>query len=71
MPIPADRALDWFALHREILPTWDQALAVEPEFQAIGRHSIQELTDAMPKYLDRWPRDRQGEARFRIELLVT
>ena len=66
-----DRALDWFARNREILPTWDQALAAEPEFQAIGRHSIQELTDAMPQYLNRWPRARHGEARFRVELLVT
>lgn len=65
------RALHWFYRNREILPTWDQALAAEPEFQAIGRHAIQELTDAMPRYLDRWPKARQDEARFRVELLVT
>ena len=66
-----NRALDWFYRNREILPTWDQALAAEPEFQSIGRRAIQELSDAMPRYLDRWPRTRQGEARFRVELLVT
>ena len=65
------RALDWFHRNREILPTWDQALAAEPEFQAIGRRAIRELTDAMPQYLDRWPSSQQGEARFRVELLVT
>ncbi|GAA4811699.1 TetR/AcrR family transcriptional regulator [Tomitella cavernea] len=65
------RALDWFDRNREILPTWDEALAAEPEFQAVGRRSIVELTAAMPHYLARWPEGRQDEARFRVELLVT
>lgn len=65
------RALDWFDRNREILPTWDQAMAAEPEFRAIGRRSITELTEAMPAYLARWPEDRRAEARFRVELLVT
>lgn len=64
-------ALDWFSTNRDILPAWDEALAVEPEFQAIGRASITALSDAMPGYLSRWPESRRAEARFRIELLVT
>lgn len=65
------RALDWFDRNRDILPTWDEALAAEPEFQSIGRDSIMELTAAMPSFLSRWPADRRDEARFRVELLVT
>ncbi|MGO3326723.1 TetR/AcrR family transcriptional regulator [Gordonia sp. (in: high G+C Gram-positive bacteria)] len=64
-------ALDWFSTNRDILPAWDEALAVEPEFHAIGRASITALSDAMPGYLARWPANRRDEARFRIELLVT
>lgn len=65
------RALDWFDRNREILPTWDEALAAEPAFREIARGSITELTEAMPAYLARWPQDRRDEARFRVELLVT
>lgn len=65
------RALAWFDRNRDILPTWDEALAAEPGFQPVGRESIAMLTDAMPAYLGRWPEGRRDEARFRIELLVT
>lgn len=65
------RALDWFCANRDILPAWDEALAVEPSFRGVGRESIVALTDAMPAYLARWPEERRDEARFRIELLVT
>ncbi|EGD53925.1 TetR/AcrR family transcriptional regulator [Gordonia neofelifaecis] len=65
------RALEWFAANRDILPAWDEALQVEPEFRRVGRESITALTDAMPDYLARWPADRHDEARFRVELLVT
>ncbi|MCF8587483.1 TetR/AcrR family transcriptional regulator [Gordonia liuliyuniae] len=64
------RALDWFVRNRDILPTWDEALAVEPSFRKVGRESIIALTDSMPEYLARWPAGRRGEARFRVELLV-
>ncbi len=65
------RALDWFDRNRDILPTWDEALAAEPEFQTVARDSIVALTAAMPRYLARWPAGRRDEARFRVELLVT
>lgn len=65
------RSLAWFERYKGILPAWDEALALEPEFKEIARNSIYELLDAMPLYLARWPADRQDEARLRIELLVT
>ncbi|MGV9679671.1 TetR/AcrR family transcriptional regulator [Nocardia sp. NPDC003482] len=64
------RAIAWFFEHKELLPAWDEATAVEPEFRAAARAGISALSDRMTSYLSRWPADRRDEARLRIELLV-
>ncbi|MFF0491829.1 TetR/AcrR family transcriptional regulator [Nocardia sp. NPDC004068] len=64
------RAIGWFFEHKELLPAWDEATAVEPEFRAAARAGISALSDRMTSYLSRWPADRRDEARLRIELLV-
>ncbi|WP_137725015.1 TetR/AcrR family transcriptional regulator [Prescottella subtropica] len=65
------RALAWFEENQEILPAWDEAVALEPEFKQVARRAIDDLADAMPRYLDRWGTGRRDEARLRIELLVS
>lgn len=65
------RALAWFEENQAILPAWDEALAMEPEFKKVARQAIDDLATAMPRYLERWGDDRQDEARLRIELLVS
>lgn len=64
------RAIDWFFVNKDMLPAWDEATAVEPEFRAVAREGIMTLADSMPAYLARWPEHRRDEARLRIELLV-
>lgn len=66
-----ERAIDWFDRNRAILPAWDEALVLEPDFREPAREAIAALPDAMPSYLARWGTDREEEARLRIELLVT
>jgi len=64
------RAIDWFVENKDLLPAWDEATALEPEFREVAREGIMTLADSMPQYLSRWPRERRDEARLRIELLV-
>ncbi|MFD4357629.1 TetR/AcrR family transcriptional regulator [Nocardia sp. NPDC058519] len=64
------RAIYWFLTNRDMLPAWDEATALEPEFRALAREGIMTLADSMPAYLARWPEQRRDEARLRIELLV-
>lgn len=64
------RAIEWFHEYRDLLPAWDEATALEPEFREIARNGILALPNAMTSYLDRWPADRADEARLRVELLV-
>ncbi|PXY21325.1 TetR family transcriptional regulator [Prauserella muralis] len=65
------RAVAWFEDNQAILPAWDEAVALEPEFRQIAKRAVSELPAAMPRYLARWGPDRQDEARLRIELLVS
>lgn len=65
------RALAWFEANQAILPAWDEAVALEPEFKPIARRAIDELPAAMPRYLQRWGEHRREEACLRIELLVS
>jgi AcrR family transcriptional regulator len=65
------RAVEWFETNQDILPAWDEAVALEPEFQAVARRAVSELPAAMPRYLEHWGADRDHEARLRIELLVS
>ncbi|GAD86788.1 TetR/AcrR family transcriptional regulator [Nocardia asteroides] len=64
------RAIYWFLTNKDMLPAWDEATALEPEFRAVAREGIMTLADSMPAYLARWPEPRRDEARLRIELLV-
>ncbi|WP_454197560.1 TetR/AcrR family transcriptional regulator [Nocardia sp. Marseille-Q1738] len=64
------RAIDWFFANKDLLPAWDEATALEPEFRAVARDGIMTLADSMPDFLSRWPAERRDEARLRIELLV-
>ncbi|PTR30542.1 TetR family transcriptional regulator [Rhodococcus sp. OK519] len=66
-----ERAIDWFDGCKEMLPAWDEAVALEPSFRETSRDAIVALPNSMTRYLARWPHDRQGEARLRVELLVT
>lgn len=65
------KSLVWFETNKDILPAWDEALALEPEFKAVAKQAIYDLPTAMPVYLSRWGEHRQAEARLRIELLVS
>ncbi|GAB2641069.1 TetR/AcrR family transcriptional regulator [Nocardia goodfellowii] len=64
------RAIEWFQEYKDLLPAWDEATALEPEFREIAKQGILALPNAMTSYLARWPDDRQDEARLRVELLV-
>ncbi|MFD4407422.1 TetR/AcrR family transcriptional regulator [Nocardia sp. NPDC058499] len=64
------RAIDWFFENKDMLPAWDEATALEPEFRKAVREGIMTLADSMPDFLARWPAARRDEARLRIELLV-
>ncbi|MEV5652096.1 TetR/AcrR family transcriptional regulator [Nocardia sp. NPDC052254] len=64
------QAIEWFVDNKDLLPAWDEATALEPEFRDLAREGIMQLADSMPDYLSRWPRERHHEARLRIELLV-
>nr|WP_031938723.1 TetR/AcrR family transcriptional regulator [Prescottella defluvii] len=65
-----NRAIDWFDECKDILPAWDEAVALEPTFRETSRDGIVALPNSMTQYLARWPQHRQDEARLRIELLV-
>lgn len=64
------RAIEWFHEYKDLLPAWDEATALEPEFREIARNGILALPNAMTAYLAAWPDDRRDEARLRVELLV-
>ncbi|MGW4092666.1 TetR/AcrR family transcriptional regulator [Nocardia sp. NPDC004750] len=64
------RAIEWFHKYKDLLPAWDEATALEPEFREIARDGILALPNAMTAYLAAWPADRRDEARLRVELLV-
>ncbi|MEU8899030.1 TetR/AcrR family transcriptional regulator [Nocardia sp. NPDC048505] len=64
------RAIEWFQEYKDLLPAWDEATALEPEFREIAKQGILALPNAMTSYLARWPADRKDEARLRVELLV-
>lgn len=64
------QAIEWFDRNKDLMPAWDEATALEPEFREAARLGIRALPDAMPSYLGRWPAERRDEARLRIELLV-
>ncbi|MFE6859851.1 TetR/AcrR family transcriptional regulator [Nocardia sp. NPDC057668] len=64
------RSIDWFQEYKDLLPAWDEATALEPEFREVAREGILAVPNVMTAYLSRWPADRQDEARLRIELLV-
>ncbi|WP_306360109.1 TetR/AcrR family transcriptional regulator [Nocardia sp. CC227C] len=64
------RAIEWFQEYKDLLPAWDEATALEPEFREIAREGILALPNVMTSYLSRWPEAQQDEARLRIELLV-
>ncbi|MDI2027065.1 helix-turn-helix domain-containing protein [Saccharopolyspora sp. TS4A08] len=65
------RAVAWFERNRDILPVWDEAVALEPSFRPIATEAVAELPAAMPRYLERWGEARSEEARLRVGLLVT
>ncbi|MGW4719608.1 TetR/AcrR family transcriptional regulator [Nocardia sp. NPDC004260] len=64
------RAIEWFHKYKDLLPAWDEATALEPEFREIARDGILALPNAMTAYLAAWPAERRDEARLRVELLV-
>ncbi|MEV6770390.1 TetR/AcrR family transcriptional regulator [Nocardia sp. NPDC051030] len=64
------RAIDWFQEYKDLLPAWDEATTLEPEFREVAREGILALPNVMTSYLSRWPETQQDEARLRIELLV-
>lgn len=65
------RALAWFEKNQAILPAWDEAVTLEPEFKTVAQQAIDDLLVAMPRYLERWGSRHRDEARLRVELLVS
>jgi AcrR family transcriptional regulator len=53
-----------------LLPVWEQAMATEPEHEVHRRELVESYPDLMPRYLARWPKSRQDEARLRVVLLT-
>ncbi|GAA4476137.1 hypothetical protein GCM10023094_15260 [Rhodococcus olei] len=66
-----NRAIDWFDENKQMLPAWDEAAVLEPDFRETSREGILALPNAMTQYLASWPDARHDEARLRVELLVT
>ncbi|MEV6140430.1 TetR/AcrR family transcriptional regulator [Nocardia sp. NPDC051990] len=64
------RAIAWFHEYKDLLPAWDEATALEPEFREVVRLGILALPNVMTAYIARWPENRRDEARLRVELLV-
>ncbi|MEV4126244.1 TetR/AcrR family transcriptional regulator [Nocardia sp. NPDC049707] len=64
------RAIAWFHEYKDLLPAWDEATAIEPEFREVVRLGILALPNVMTAYIARWPENRRDEARLRVELLV-
>ncbi|MBL1076307.1 TetR/AcrR family transcriptional regulator [Nocardia sp. 2] len=64
------RAIEWFQEYKDLLPAWDEATTLEPEFREVAREGILALPNVMTSYLSRWPEAQQDEAKLRIELLV-
>lgn len=64
------RSIEWFQEYKDLLPAWDEATTVEPEFREIAREGMMGLPNLMTSYLSRWPAERHDEARLRVELLV-
>ncbi|ETW23390.1 TetR family transcriptional regulator [Mycobacterium gastri 'Wayne'] len=65
------RAIEWFHQYKQMLPAWDEATVLDPDFRATARAGILALLNAMTSYLSRWPEGRRDEARLRVELLLT
>ncbi|MFD4292702.1 TetR/AcrR family transcriptional regulator [Rhodococcus sp. NPDC058505] len=65
------RAIGWLQQNKDMLQAWDEATVLEPDMQAVARHGMLALPNAMTTYLDRWPEDRRDEARLRVDLLLT
>ena len=66
-----NRVFEWFDENRQMLPAYDEAVALEPELRALSRKELAALPNAMTSYLGRWPEERRDEARLRIELLLS
>ncbi|WP_233608116.1 TetR/AcrR family transcriptional regulator [Nocardia stercoris] len=64
------QSIAWFEENKDLLPAWDEAAVLEPEFRAVAREGIAAMATGMTGYLSRWPADRREEAALRVELLV-
>jgi AcrR family transcriptional regulator len=62
--------MEWCERHGGLMPVWDQAAAIDPAPDARRRELVRSYPDLMPRYLARWPDDRQDEARLRVVLLT-
>ena len=61
--------LEWSARHGALMAVWEEAAAIEPEREAQRKASLKAFPDRMPRYLARWPKEREDEARLRILLM--
>ncbi|MEV4125756.1 TetR/AcrR family transcriptional regulator [Nocardia sp. NPDC049707] len=64
------RAIDWFQHNKDLLPAWDEATVLEPEFREVARQGLVDTAAVMTSYLSRWPEERRDEATLRVELLI-
>lgn len=63
-------AIGFYERHRTLLLFGDEANAVEPELAAQTAHWLDDCTDAMPRYLQRWEGAEREQARLRLQLLI-
>lgn len=61
--------LVWSDRHGPLVPAWEQAMALEPEFADRVTQIVTELPDVMTAYLERQPAEEREQARLRIVLL--
>ncbi len=59
----------WWERQGPLLPAWEQAQALEPEFSARVNEINRRLPDVMTAYLSRCPAEKREQARLRIVLL--
>ncbi|MBH0775635.1 TetR/AcrR family transcriptional regulator [Nocardia bovistercoris] len=64
------RTVSWFDDFKDLLPAWNEAMALDPGFREIAHEGVRALPDAMPTYLRRRPPQDRAEARLRLELFV-
>jgi AcrR family transcriptional regulator len=62
-------SFDWWERHLSLVPTWEQAILLEPEITERANDVISGRLDLMTAYLGRFAPEEREQARLRIMLL--